>query len=71
MKLPLNAIIMRDETEKINKEGFYIIDSDNSKGHGTHWCCLFYFPLHSCYNDSFGFGPPAEIEKEKQTIVYI
>ena len=70
MKLPLNDIIMRDETHKISKDGFYIINLDNSKGKGTHWCCLFYYPLHSCYNDSFGFVPPVEIEKKIKPFTY-
>jgi len=34
--LPLNDIIMRDEADKINKDGFYIINLDTSKGDGSH-----------------------------------
>ncbi len=35
MKLPLNNIIMRDNANEINKEGFYILNLDDCKGKGT------------------------------------
>jgi len=60
--LPLNQIIMRDEAKEINKDGFYIINLDTSKGEGTHWTSLYYHPLKSYYFDSFGFVPPYDIE---------
>ena len=47
MKLPLNKIIMRDEANMINDDGFYIINLDKSTGEGTHWTCLYYHPLKS------------------------
>jgi hypothetical protein len=60
--LPLNDIIMRDEADKINKDGFYIINLDTSKGNGSHWTSLYYHPLQSYYFDSFGFVPPFDVE---------
>jgi hypothetical protein len=62
MNLPLNNIIMRDEADKINKDGFYIINLDTSKGNGSHWTSLYYHPLQSYYFDSFGFVPPFDVE---------
>jgi len=62
MNLPLNQIIMRDEADKINKDGFYIINLDTSKGIGSHWTSLYYHPLKSYYFDSFGFVPPFDVE---------
>ena len=60
--LPLNDIIMRDEADMINKDGFYIINLDTSKGDGSHWTSLYYHPLKSYYFDSFGFVPPFDVE---------
>jgi hypothetical protein len=60
--LPLNDIIMRDEFDRIGKEGFYIINLDTSKGDGSHWTGLYHHPLKSYYFDSFGFVPPYDIE---------
>ena len=62
MKLPLKNIIMRDEANQINDDGFYIVNLDKSTGEGTHWTCLYYHPLKSYYFDSFGFVSPKEIE---------
>jgi hypothetical protein len=70
MKLPLNNIIMRDNANEIKREGFYIINLDDSKGNGTHWCCLYYYPLNSCYFDSFGFVAPLEIEEVIKPYIY-
>ncbi len=41
MGLPLLNLLMRDEMDEINKDGFYIINLDNSNGTGTHWTSLF------------------------------
>lgn len=70
MKLPLNNIIMRDETNKLTKDGFYIINLDTSDGEGTHWTCLYYHPLQSYYFDSFGFVPPEEVEDVITPYIY-
>lgn len=64
MKLPLNDILMRDEMNELNNDGFYIINLDDSNGNGTHWTSLYYHPLNSYYCDSFGFVPPLEVEEK-------
>jgi hypothetical protein len=70
MKLPINDIIMRDEEHLMKKDGFYIINLDKSSGNGTHWTVLYYHPLKSYYNDSFGFVPPLEVEKKIKPYLY-
>jgi len=70
MKLPLNNIIMRDETDLLEKDGFYIINLDNKNGGGTHWTVCFFHPLKSYYNDSFGFVPPLEVEEVIKPFIY-
>ena len=70
MGLPLNNILMRDEMNHLNKDGFYIINLDNSNGNGTHWTSLFYHPLNSYYFDSYGFVPPLEVEKKIRPYIY-
>jgi hypothetical protein len=70
LKLPLNNIIMRDETDLLEKDGFYIINLDKSTGNGTHWTVLYFHPLKSYYNDSFGFVAPIEVEKKIKPYLY-
>lgn len=69
--LPLNDIIMKDRgDEEINKNGFYIINLDDSDGGGTHWTCLYFSKGLSIYFDSFGFVPPIEIENNIKPYIY-
>jgi hypothetical protein len=70
MGLPLLNILMRDEMDEINKDGFYIINLDNSNGTGTHWTSLFYHPLNSYYFDSYGFVAPLEVEQKIKPYKY-
>lgn len=70
MKLPLNNILMKDKPDEINKDGFYIINLDDSNGEGTHWTVCYYHPLKSYYNDSFGFVPPIQIEEKLKPYKY-
>lgn len=70
IRLSLNDIFVRDESERMNKDGFYIINLDDSKGKGVHWRCCDYLPLHSCYFDSFGFVPPTVIEEQIKPCTY-
>ena len=70
MNIPLNNIIMRDETHLLEKDGFYIINLDDSKGKGSHWTVLYFHPLNSCYFDSFGFVPPLEVEQKIKPFIY-
>ncbi len=62
--LPLKNILMRDEMNKLNEDGFYIINLDSSNNQGTHWTSLYFHPLNSCYFDSYGFVPPLEVEQK-------
>ena len=64
MGLPLKNILMRDEMKELNEDGFYIINLDTSNNRGTHWTALYFHPLNSYYNDSFGFVPPLEVEEK-------
>lgn len=70
--LPLNEIIMKDKAEEIEKNGFYIINLDDSSGGGTHWTSLYFNnnPLNSLYFDSFGFVPPYEVEEKIKPYIY-
>lgn len=68
--LPLNNILMRDEMNKLNEDGFYIINLDSSDNQGTHWTCLYFHPLNSCYFDSYGFVPPLEVEQKIRPYIY-
>jgi hypothetical protein len=68
--LPLNNILMRDEMNKLNEDGFYIINLDSSDNQGTHWTCLYFHPLKSCYFDSYGFVPPLEVEQKIKPYIY-
>ena len=61
---------MRDETHLLEKDGFYIINLDSSKGKGSHWTVLYFHPLNSCYFDSFGFVPPLEVEQKIKPYIY-
>lgn len=70
MGLPLNNILMRDEMNELKKDGFYIINLDNSNGNGTHWTSLYFHPLNSCYFDSYGFVPPLEVEQKIKPYIY-
>ena len=70
MGLPLNNILMRDEMNELNKDGFYIINLDNSNGNGTHWTSLYFHPLNSYYFDSYGFVPPLEVEQKIKPYIY-
>lgn len=70
MGLPLLNILMRDEMNELKKDGFYIINLDNSNGNGTHWTSLYFHPLNSCYFDSYGFVPPLEVEQKIKPYIY-
>lgn len=70
MGLPLNNILMRDEMNELKKDGFYIINLDDSNGNGTHWTSLYFHPLNSYYFDSYGFVPPLEVEQKIKPYIY-
>ena len=60
-----NGCFMRDELNHNNiKNGFYIINLDNSYGVGSHWCALYIDKNNKkFYFDSYGFPAPLEIER--------
>ncbi len=68
--LPLKNILMRDEMNKLNEDGFYIINLDLSNNQGTHWTSLYFHPLKCCYFDSYGFVPPLEVEQKIKPYIY-
>jgi hypothetical protein len=61
--IKINGVFAKDQIKKPLKDGFYIINLDNSDGNGTHWTALYKInDAFSIYWDSFGFPPPENIE---------
>jgi hypothetical protein len=61
--IKINGVFAKDKLKKPLKDGFYIINLDNSDGPGTHWTALYKInDGFSLYYDSFGFPAPEEIE---------
>ena len=61
--IKINGVFAKDQLKKPLKDGFYIINLDNSDGPGTHWTALYKInDGFSFYYDSFGFIAPEEIE---------
>ena len=59
----INGVFAKDQIKKPLKDGFYIINLDNSDGNGTHWTALYKInDAFSLYWDSFGFPPPEYID---------
>jgi hypothetical protein len=57
-----NGIFSKDLISKNAKNGWYVINMQNSTdGNGTHWCALKITPHNILWYDSFGFIPPMEI----------
>ena len=55
----INGVYAKDQIKKPLKDGFYIINLDNSDGNGTHWTALYKInDAFSLYWDSFEFPPP-------------
>jgi hypothetical protein len=52
---------------KANVNECDIINLDDSRGKGTHWCCWFKRVGFKCYFDSFGLQPPNEIVQYLKT----
>jgi len=58
-----NGVYPKDQMKKPLKDGFYIVNLDNSDGSGTHWCSLYKINNgFSLWWDSFGFPAPENIE---------
>lgn len=61
--IKINGVFAKDKLKKPLKDGFYIINLDDSTGEGTHWTALYKInDGFSLYYDSFGFPAPEEIE---------
>jgi hypothetical protein len=59
-----NGVYPKDKLNKPLKDGFYIINlQDSDKGSGTHWTAIYKInDGFSFYYDSFGFPAPENIE---------
>jgi hypothetical protein len=58
-----NGVYPKDRLNKPLKNGFYIINLQDSGGTGTHWTALYKInDGFSLYWDSFGFPAPENIE---------
>ena len=64
LKLPLRAVVCKDELPENRKVGSYYINLQNEEdGNGTHWVFARIFPDRTaCYVDSFGIIAPLEVE---------
>lgn len=62
LRIPLNGIPMKDEVHKL-KNGCYIMNLDDSKNEGTHWCSFIITDHYVLYCDSFGMPPPEGVYK--------
>jgi hypothetical protein len=61
LKLPLNAIIMRDQlNESTLEEGNYILNLNTSSEQGSHWTSFVVDKKTIYYLDSYGKVPPEE-----------
>ena len=61
--IKINGVFAKDKLKKPLKDGYYIINLDDSTGEGTHWTALYKInDGFSLYYDSFGFPAPEEIE---------
>jgi hypothetical protein len=58
-----NGVYPKDLMKKPLKDGFYIVNLDDSTGEGTHWCALYKINNgFSIWWDSYGFPAPENIE---------
>ena len=61
-KVPLNAVVCKDQLPPTPRPGGYIVNmQDSTEGNGTHWVCVYIENKHALYFDSFGCLPPIEI----------
>jgi hypothetical protein len=69
LKIPhFRGVFCRDELpHKANANEYGIINLDDSRGMGTHWCCWFKRGREKYYFDSYGLQPPNEIVQYLKT----
>jgi hypothetical protein len=56
-----NSTIYIINNNKVNVNECGVIDLDDSRGMGTHWCCWFKRGREKYYFDSYGLQPPNEL----------
>jgi hypothetical protein len=63
LKIPqFRGVFCRDELpHKVNVNECGVINLDDSRGMGTHWCCWFKRDRDKYYFDSYGLQPPNEL----------
>jgi hypothetical protein len=70
----INGIFSKDKLPKDLKDGWYVINLQNSnEGGGTHWTCFKSINGNKIieYFDAFGFSPPLEVfERANGDILY-
>jgi len=65
--IKINGIVPKDKLPKPLKNGWYIINLENSNEGGSHWTCFKYINGNIAYIDSFGICSPIEVlEKVKK-----
>ena len=62
-RIPLNAVIAKDQVDKLTKDGNYIINLENHSQAGSHWTALIMSAKNCLYFDSFGMPPPEAVYK--------
>jgi len=60
-RIPLNAVIAKDQVDKLSKDGNYIINLENHNQQGSHWTALIMSAKNCLYFDSFGMPPPEAV----------
>ena len=74
LELPIVGVFSKDQLPNKQYIGSYYINlQDHDAGNGTHWCFFKIFkdrrdadgdtPVGAIYFDSFGIGPPKEVEE--------
>jgi hypothetical protein len=63
VNIPLRGIYNKDNLPFDIKNGFYVINLDDSKGTGTHWTGFLRSKNNIFYFDSYGLPPPSEVMK--------
>jgi hypothetical protein len=70
LNIRINAILCRDEVNKIITPGWYIFNMDKSTGSGTHWVACYFGKNANLYFDSFGMIPFQELDDKLEPYMY-
>ena len=61
----------KDELKTDLDKGYYVVNLQNyNDGNGSHWCVLYKTKYFDFWFDSFGIGPPLNIEKLCHKLIY-